>query len=273
MTEFVTPASVAVSGGHVPPGGTTGQVVSKLSATDFDTGWVTVTGSGGAVTGASGDEVIITGGGPAPTGGYELWVDLSAPPAVTGGTSAVSLTRVTGDWIIPLGQAVVNNMFANSGVMYVAPWIADATFMTTDVACVMNTAVANVLFRGVIYSDTGGGWPNALLFDTGQLSFNGTVGTQSVTGSVSFTAGQVYWLGGVSQNGVTAQPRGIGTSCTIPIALRETISTPPPGISSTGGVGVLTGSVTGVPPSTWPALGPGNAHIAVNVPVIVLRVA
>jgi hypothetical protein len=90
--EVTTLISGALTG--VATGGTTGQVLTKNSSTDYDTTWTTVSGGSGTVTSVSGTGTVngltltgtVTASGSLTLGGT---LDLSSPPAI-GGTAAAA---------------------------------------------------------------------------------------------------------------------------------------------------------------------------------------
>lgn len=75
-----------------------------------------------------------------------------------------------------------------------APYYTSVTFSIDQIGCSVSTAVAGSLFKIVIYSTNSSGWPDTLLYESGDLS--GATAT-FVGASLSFTfqSGVQYWVG------------------------------------------------------------------------------
>ena len=105
------------------------------------------------------------------------------------------------------GGIVVGNYYDNcfqgsaSGALAgAANRITLAPFYTSDhlpidiIGVLVSTAVAAALGKIVIYASGADNWPDALLFESGNLDF-GTTGFKSEALSFTFDAGRQYWLG------------------------------------------------------------------------------
>jgi hypothetical protein len=156
----------------------------------------------------------------------------------------------TGQYFYPISSLSVST--SNSlgvGNLRLTPWLLTTTQAIDRLGTFITAAgETGAKYRVVIYSDTGNGYPNALLVDSGQLAADAIAGVYG-TVSATLTRG-LYWIGGVVQAVVTTQPTvatvsgwnpavtfGVGTSA--PASGQSAL-----GFSSTG--------VTGTPPSTFP---------------------
>jgi hypothetical protein len=75
-----------------------------------------------------------------------------------------------------------------------APYFAPQTFSIDRIGCGVSTAVAASLFKIVIYSANAAGWPDARLYESGDLS-GAAAAFVEATLTFTFNAGVVYWLG------------------------------------------------------------------------------
>jgi len=75
-----------------------------------------------------------------------------------------------------------------------APYFAPQTFSIDRIGCLVSTAVAGSLFKIVIYSANADGWPDARLYESGNLS-GAAAAFVEATMSFTLNAGVVYWLG------------------------------------------------------------------------------
>jgi hypothetical protein len=204
--------ATGATGPGVAAGGTAGQVLTKNTATNYDTGWTTPTAGGG-------------------------------PP--------VNISRASGDWFFPVGQATPATVAMNPNQMFLVPWMADSSFTLAGIELdVTVAAAAGGQARAVVYADSGGGYPGNLLLDTGLVFPVDAVGLPSVTGlSLALAAGKIYWIGAVGQGYTGTNPtvRHCG-ACEFPIALRYANGAAP-GSRTSAIAGLQITGVTGAPPN------------------------
>jgi hypothetical protein len=154
----------------------------------------------------------------------------------------------------PLSQGGVgtSNVFGN-GNLRLAPWHNPRT-VTIDRMGGEVTVVGDVgsKVRFVIYGNHASYfWPGDLVLDAGQINGD-SVAVQDTpfTGPLTLPPG-VYWIGGVIQSVTTTQPTVRTNSNLWPLMPIPLVTTIPGSNFQTACV--ITGSVTGTPPASFPS--------------------
>lgn len=170
------------AGPGLPTGGTTGQVPVKNSATDYDTGWKTLTATDVGADNA-GDALTARG----------WWLPRMA----------------IGEWLhhAQLGSGNGNlggNGTLNLGPMDLPPGTYDAAAFNIASQGTGGVSVSKV----VAYYDDGNGGAGALALDTATVD-TGSTGVKQITGLnlVIPTGGRRIWLGVVTQNAPATNPQ------------------------------------------------------------------
>lgn len=165
-----------------PAGGTTGQVLTKLSNTNYDTGWQTPsTGGAGAAT-----------------------LHLVVPQAVGTYLSA------------SIGGINTGTIAQAANRLEFHPFIPARNMSIDELAIEVTTLIASSLAKVGIYSDSGG-QPNALLRGSADLDCS-TIGVKAAAiASLALVAGTTYWLA-VHANS-TQTIRGIPLSALLPLGM------------------------------------------------------
>ena len=201
-TYSATASQISVAAGNVPAGGTTGQVLAKLSSTDYDTAWISNSITLDALSLAAN-----------PTG-----VQATSTSVTLGSTLAFSGTSLrtaagTGDvtWSANsfattiTANAVTNAKFRQSAALSV---VGNATNATADVADIAGTANQVLRVNGA---------GTALAFGSLDLSQAATVGVSILnvanggTGVASTTA-YALLAGGTTPTGALQSLSGVGTT-------------------------------------------------------------
>lgn len=178
------------NGQGVPTGGTTGQVLSKVNATDYNTQWVTPSGGGGAVitdliaTKTSGSQILPVANG-TNTGDVILFNNVSTNPTVGSynATTGVYTVGATGAGTYQI-QAIVSGVDNATPSSTVGSWIYIE---------VNNSAVGS---PNNIYSPYVGAAPTNL--PTGIKSNVG-----QVVATVKLNAGDTFRIKGLGANSST----------------------------------------------------------------------
>jgi hypothetical protein len=160
------------SGGSVPAGGSTGQVLEKLSGTDYDVGWGAPGGGGGGVSGPGGVSA-----------GLRLWLKADAITGLSDGDYVTS-------WL--------DSAAADGG------HFASAQATSTSNYPVYKTAVLNSL---PIVRFNGSGWLRTLVDLDPQFSCFLVAKFTSLSNSYTAVLASLFWDNGgffVKSNGTTA---------------------------------------------------------------------
>jgi hypothetical protein len=128
---------------------------------------------------------------------YNPVMSPTAPGPLTSGNYYPSLgaTSLTTSAALGNGTLRLHPVYIPNPVSIVRLGAEIASGTTGDVGCT---------FRLGIYSDTGGGYPGALVSDAGTIAADST-GVKEVTISVALAPG-LYWMGGVVQGVTVTQP-------------------------------------------------------------------
>ena len=222
--------ATGAAGVGVPAGGTTGQVLAKVSATNYDTQWVTGGGGSGDVVGPASsvdDRVALFDG---TTGKLLKQSSAALATVATSGsasdlsTGTVALARLsttaaptatpftTDDWV-PLwtgwGTGTGTNTTggtasaSNNAVRYQPIWIGQ-TVNVTGLGIDVSTANAgaSAVVRLGIYANASGR-PGTVVVDAGTASLSTAVGKELTFTSTQLTTGW-YWLAIATQSLDTA---------------------------------------------------------------------
>lgn len=138
----------------LPAGGTTGQVLAKQSAADYDTGWST----------------------PSSGGGLPLQLAIQDGRYYSALTTSVTGTFLLDDY---------------AGQLTAAPFQVNEEKTWTEISIEVTTGGAGDVCHVGIYADSNG-LPGALIVDSGEIDCSST-GTKAVTISVTLAVGN-YWL-------------------------------------------------------------------------------
>lgn len=218
------PAGPAGSAGPgVAPGGTTGQVLAKASATDYHTEWTNPGGGGGGVSPSQ-----IVPHGVRPPGGPGLWFNVSAPgaPNSSGG----------------IGPSL--------GGLVVVPLALLADFTVDQIALNLLTAgagTANQRFGLYTAAASGNLGPDALEVDWGQVS-GGTAasGIKMVPVTPFLITAGLHWLA-VGLQGTGTAPQYSGATYSSPMIFSATASVV---VVDQRGHYTVSGSYTGALPAS-----------------------
>jgi len=211
------------TGPGVPTGGTTGQILSKVDGTDYNTVWINNTGGGGGSEGATGAT------GPAGTNGATGATGPAGTNGVTGATGPAGTNGVTG----ATGPAGTNGATGLAGAT--GPGVP-----TGGTTGQILSKVDGTNYNTVWIDNTGGG---------------GGAGATGATGPAG--AGATGVTGPAGTNGATGAtgPAGAGaTGATGPAGAGATGATGPAGTNgATGATGPAGAGATGVTGATGPA--------------------
>lgn len=97
-----------------------------------------------------------------------------------------------------------------------APYYTSVTLAIGRIGVAVSTAVASALAKVVIYSSDADGWPDALLYESGNLDC-GTTGMKEATLDFTFASGVQYWVG--VRHSSTATLRTINVSSAVNLGL------------------------------------------------------
>lgn len=145
----------------------------------------------------------------------------------------------------------LSSVAPTAGFSYAQPWIVPATVSIAKMGCEVTSAGGSgSVVRIGVWSDTGAGYPNALLLDAGTI--DGTsVTVQDITlGSALILGPGLYWVSTACQVGTTATLR---TSLQGASGICYPLGTSKPSAGTTIGghymahAGALTGPWTGTP--------------------------
>lgn len=103
-----------------------------------------------------------------------------------------------------------------------APYYTSSSLAIDRIGTVVSTAVAASLIKVVIYSADANGWPDLLLYETGELSA-ATTGLKEETLAFTFLSGVQYWVG--VRHSATATLRCINVSSAVTLGLTSATST------------------------------------------------
>ncbi len=239
------------AGSGVITGGTVGEVLTKLSSTDFDTEWATPAGSGDmllagvqTVTGAKTFNVntLLLDGS---TSGV---VTFNAPAVA--GTTTLTTPGASDTLVGRLSTDTLTNKTINTASNTITVVEADISDLGTTVALVADNlsvfaATTSAQLAGVISDETGSG---LLVFGTSPTLVTPALGTPTalvgtnITGTAaSLTAGTVSTITGLAPDTATtaaAQPNitSVGTLTTLQV---DNVNINGNTISSTAGVDLL----------------------------------
>jgi hypothetical protein len=149
VTSAIQTQINTVSGKAPPIGGTTGQVLAKINATDYNTQWVTQ-----------------SGGSSVPPAYLPFVSQAFYKSAIPGTSGAVSNTNTT----------------------YYSPFYVPATTSFDRIGCTTTTVTTSGNARLGIYSDTNGA-PDALVLDAGTVSYSANSSPYLITIDQSLTPG------------------------------------------------------------------------------------
>jgi hypothetical protein len=267
------------AGVGVPAGGSTGQVLTKLSATDFDDAWQTPAASGAPTDATyvtlssngtlSNERTLTAGTGITLTdGGAGSTVTVAAQPMTYVG-------NVAGLFYCPTmsqsGNPIGNT--STHGLALAVP-IGLRSGTLDRIGCHhLSVVTANESARFGIYNDNGNGYPGSLLLDAGTIDFGTASGGKYITISQTVTAG-LYWLVAARQG--SAGSANSQWQCYGNTAARN-VATPYVGIGVDGTDnnrdrwGYATTGLTGSLPSSWTSTA-GWRDVR-DVPIIWVRYA
>lgn len=220
-------------GQGVPTGGTTGQVLSKIDATDYNTQWTTSSGGGGTT------EVNVSTAGPSPRVGELLWVDTDENPPPIGN---------------PIGTII---MFASA--------VLPVNYLVCDGSAVSRTTYASLF---TVIGTTWGVGDGSTTFNLPDLAGRAPVGAGAGSGLTVRTVGQKFGTETVlltgAESGVPAHTHpGINDGG---FGLATQDSAPP-----AGGVGFYKrGAAPGISISANTAAGAASAHNNVQPSSVIL---
>lgn len=103
-----------------------------------------------------------------------------------------------------------------------APYYTSVPLAIDQIGCAVGTAVAGSLFKVVIYSANAAGWPDQLLYESGDLS-GAAVAYVGATLSFTFQSGTQYWLG--VRHSSTCTLRTINVSSAVNLGLTASNAT------------------------------------------------
>lgn len=149
---------------------------------------------------------------------------------------------VTGQYYDNAFQGTASSTLAGAANrIELAPYYTSTTFSIDRIGCGVSTAVAGALFKIVIYSTNAAGWPDALLYESGDLS-GATVAFAETTLSFTFLSGVQYWVG--VRHSSTCTLRTINVSSAVNLGLTSN--------NATSYVTVLRRTLTYATPATSP---------------------
>jgi hypothetical protein len=96
------------------------------------------------------------------------------------------------------------------------PYSSNIDLAIDRIGCGVSAAVAGALFKIVIYGSNASGWPDAKLYESGDLSA-ATAAFAEATLAFTFTAGTRYWMG--IRKSSTAAFRAVPTSSALNLGL------------------------------------------------------
>ena len=163
-------------GPGVAAGGTTGQVLAKNSATNYDTGWIDPPAGGGGGEGA--DEVHIGPAEPVDPA-IELWVDSDEPAPAGGGGGAVLASTCEGRLTTESGVPVSTTDRTAQSTLYFTPYRGNQVALYSGTAW----AYATLTERSLALSGLTSGKPyDVFLYDNaGTLTLELVVWTNDTT--------------------------------------------------------------------------------------------
>jgi hypothetical protein len=97
-----------------------------------------------------------------------------------------------------------------------SPYYSNGDLTIDRIGCGVSTAVAGALFKIVIYGSNAAGWPDALLYESADLSAAAAAFSEA-TLSFTFAAGVRYWVG--IRKSSTASFRTVPTSSCLNLGL------------------------------------------------------
>lgn len=181
----------ALFGRTVPPGGSTGQVLTKTSAADYATVWQTPSGgSGGGVSQTEFDaleaEIVAARGDRSSLGLRISNVSNFASPNAGG--------NIVGQFYDNAFHAAAPATLAwAANRLDMAPFFTSQRMRIDQIGVGVATAGAGAA-RCVIYDSTPDGWPDDLVLSA-SITDTGTVGYAFAAVDFTFDAGRQYWLG------------------------------------------------------------------------------
>jgi hypothetical protein len=174
-TVFITPH-------YVIPGGTTGQVLSKTSSTDYALAWINP--PGGIPTGGATGEFVGYGG----TSGTGAWATVIQLPA--GGTTGQTLVKNSGtdgdaSWTTPASPALaLVSLSPTTGSATFNPDVSDVVMFTPTGTLTINASLGTNPKRVTFIITTSGTTSYTLTFGTYFTNTSGTLSTGTVSGKV-----------------------------------------------------------------------------------------
>jgi hypothetical protein len=93
-----------------------------------------------------------------------------------------------------LHPATPTTLAGAAGQIDLSPYYTSIDLAIDRIGCSVSTAVAGALFKIVIYSSNANGWPDALLYESADLSAATAAFTEAIL-SFTFAAGVRYWVG------------------------------------------------------------------------------
>lgn len=202
LTYSATASQISLAAGNVPAGGTTGQVLAKISSVDYDTEWINNSITLDALsiaanpTGAATTSVSVTLGSTLSFSGTSL--------RTAAGTGDVTWSANSFATTIS-ANVVTNAKFRQSVALSV---VGNATNATTDVADIAGTADQVLRVNGA---------GTALAFGSIDLSQSAAVGTSVLSVAnggtgVATTTAYALLAGGTTSTGPLQSLAGVGTS-------------------------------------------------------------
>lgn len=202
LTYSATASQISIAAGNVPAGGTTGQVLAKISDVDYDTEWINNSLTLDALTIAA---------NPTASTATSVSVTLGSTLAFSGGS--LQTAAATGDvtWAANSfattisANAVTNAKFRQSAGLSV---VGNAASTTADVADIAGTADQILRVNGA---------GTALAFGSIDLSQSAAVGTSVLSVAnggtgVATTTEYALLAGGTTSTGPLQSLAGVGTS-------------------------------------------------------------
>lgn len=199
--------------GGVPTGGTTGQVLTKDSGSNYDASWQTVSGSGDVVGPASAtDNAVVR----FDTTTGKLVQNSAALIDDSGNITANSVLDTTlyvhpgyiqGRYYVQsnAGNATTTGA-ATAGRLYAVPFYnaSDTTWTRIGINVTTGAGAAGQTARlGIYENDVSTGLPGALLLDAGDTLTISSAGEKEITISQALVGGRWYWLALNCESGAT----------------------------------------------------------------------